>query len=125
MGSTTGLAGGSLAIDTSPSAAAPQSHAASASASVTLSSSTVSPSSDRVEISSVPSTSELELLPSPVPFRVVVANAVLDLRDVAARSTDPQEAAYLIDLANRFQTLAEASGSSTPTDTTNSSASPV
>jgi hypothetical protein len=77
----------------------------------------VSPSSDRVEISSVPSSSQVELVSSTAEFKTVVANAELDLRTVASQTGDPQEAAYLLDLANRFQMLQDAAGPSMPSTT--------
>ena len=113
VGSTNALAGGFPTVGQTPIQTAAPSPSTRDANNAVSSPTPISPSFDRVEISAVPSSSQVELVPNAAEFKVVVANAVLELRNVASRTSDPQEAAYLLHLAESFQLLQEPAGSST------------
>jgi hypothetical protein len=70
---------------------------------------------DTVEISTIPPLSQAEQIQStnPSQYQTVLTDAVRELRAAASKTNDPLEAAYLLDLAGKFQQLQE-SGGSTP-----------
>jgi hypothetical protein len=77
------------------------------------------PVEDQVQIATIPSSAQVELLQStsPTSFEAVVADSIRKLRTAALQSTDPAEAQALSGLADRFQRLEEdgqANASSNP-----------
>jgi hypothetical protein len=85
----------------------------------------VPPLEDQVQISTIPSTAQVELvqITNPSSFQAVVGEAIQKLRTAASRSTDPVETAYLSGLADRFQRLEEAGYASASTGPAQSPAS--
>lgn len=70
----------------------------------------VPPLEDQVQIATVPSTAQVELIQSTSPssFQDVMGDAIHKLRAAALQTTDPGEAAYLSGLADAFQRLEDA-----------------
>lgn len=64
---------------------------------------------DQIQIAKIPPTTQLEELQTtnPSSFQAVVTDAILQLRAAAFQTTDPNEAAYISGLADRFQELEE------------------
>ncbi len=65
---------------------------------------------DQVQLATVPLLAQVEQIrkADASSFRAVLGDAIRKLRVAAAETSDPREAAYFSDLANRFQRLEEA-----------------
>jgi hypothetical protein len=78
----------------------------------------VQPGEDQVQLATVPLSAEVEQIQSkdPSSFQAVMADAIHKLRVAASESSNPIEAAFLSQLANRFQALEEAGNGGAPAD---------
>jgi hypothetical protein len=70
----------------------------------------VQPGDDQVQLATVPLAAQVEQLQrtDASSLQAVLSDAIRKLRSAASESSDPVEAGYLSDLANRFQWLEEA-----------------
>jgi len=82
----------------------------------------VQPTEDQAQLAAVPLSAQLEQLQkTDAPrFQAVLSDAVRELRAAASTSSDPVEAAYLSDLANRFQWLEESGNAGAPSNSVES-----
>ena len=77
----------------------------------------IQPGADQVQLATVPLPAQVDqqrTTTDPSSFKTVLRDSIEKLRVAASQCADPAEAAYLSGLANRFQRLEEAEGSSPP-----------